>query len=91
MRETKYLSKEQMRELKDAFRNYDGRLNSKQTWVLSSHNIAYDGRSGTSHVVLRHSPTGKSINFAFSPSDWRIGRNMAQSLIKFIEEANQND
>ncbi len=77
------LSREDKREIRTAFRTYDGTLNSTQKDVLKKHGVSYE--RGAKHFLLVKG--GKQIYaIPATPSDRRGGLNGAADIIKALEE-----
>ncbi|MBI2632443.1 hypothetical protein HYW75_05545 [Candidatus Pacearchaeota archaeon] len=80
------LSKEQEREIREAFRNYNGNLAGKQRDILSKYGFNV-GKRGDGHIGFRYKKSGYFVITSSSPSDWRAGRNLASDIIDVLEKA----
>lgn len=80
------LTRDQEREIKESFRDYNGNLSSRQRGMLGKYGFNIEERKG-GHKGFRYRNSGFSVITSSSPSDWRTGRNLASDIIKVIEKA----
>lgn len=80
------LTRDQEREIKETFRDYNGTLSSRQRDILGKYGFNIEGRKDN-HKGFRYRNSGFSVIASSSPSDWRTGRNLASDIIKVIEKA----
>ncbi len=81
----KELSKTERKELKEIFKVYDGTLTKRQTKLLKKYGLQVESQTdGNGHKIIINPETGLSIRAASTPSSWRSGRELAASLITFI-------
>lgn len=73
------------KEIKETFRNWDGRNLTKQMKiVLKKHNLSYDCE-GKNHAKITSADKNFQVIIPKTSSDWRMGRNFASELIKNLE------
>lgn len=82
------LTKEEKREIKDAFRSgWKTDFNKTQREILRKYNFGYS-KDGRGHLVV-YSLENKNLKTrtSYTPSDWRVGINFANKLIDYIDES----
>ena len=76
------LSKEARRDIRNNFRDYDGKLDRNQRKVLETYGISY-GRTKNGHI--RFSYNGREVIGSGTSGDWRGGLNLATKLVHLLE------
>ena len=90
MENEKYrLSKNKRRRIKSAFKDWTGSPNKTQRNILKEYKLGYSV-SNNAHVRITYEgDEHKYLTTPQSPSDWRVGRKMAKSLIDLIEDIHE--
>lgn len=79
------LDKSERREIKDAFRSWDGTINPHQKEVLNKYGLVYEPPSGKRAHPRIYTEDGRNMSAAGTPSDHRAGMNMVRDMIGLIE------
>ena len=80
--ESNDLSRDAQREIKDAFRDFDGSLTKRQREVLDKYEISYEHSKGRSHWHFTYG--NEKLTTSSTASDWRVGRNTARDIIHML-------
>ena len=86
--ENLHLSKDEREEIKNAFRQYDGRLTQQQRDVMGKYNLEYE--VGGKENKIRYKDSGYSIPISKTPSDFRTGLNTVKYIIELIEQGRRH-
>lgn len=85
-REENYkLSKEEREEIKRAFRQFDGRLNTEQKEILRRYNLVYDNTGRGHSAKIFYNGTKYFVTLARTPSH-AAGDYITRDLVSLIEE-----
>lgn len=85
-RERRELSKQEAEEIRNAFKDWEGRPNVKQARILRAYGFVYE--PGKSHPHIRSSEYHDLfVSVSSTPSDIHAGDNAAKDVINLIERA----
>lgn len=79
------LNSEEKREIRIAFRNWDGDLDQRQREVAKKYHLVVEKHKGN-HIKIRQEGYGRKVTTSSSPSDVRTGLNLATEIVHLIEE-----
>lgn len=78
------LSKEEVNEIKVAFKDWNGYPDSRQKKILNKYDLLYE--KGTNHGYIKRKNGKGKVTMSNTPSDWRTGMNTTAEIIAFIEK-----
>ncbi|MFW6233047.1 MAG: hypothetical protein ACOC3Z_00110 [Nanoarchaeota archaeon] len=85
-KEQEVLDKKQKREIKEAFKSYNGNLSSQQRKILKQYDLEL--KDSNTHYKIVSNSNKRKIPVSKTPSDSRAGLEIASDIISLIEESN---